>query len=243
MARVALRKTHGLPAPLDTLVEAETPEGIVLALRPAGVAPRLFAFLIDLAIRGGVLYLAALLASYGGGIGAAFLLLLWFALEWFYPVVFELGLEGATPGKRVMGLRVIMDDGLPVTPAASLTRNLLRTADFLPFLYGFALASMLSRPDFKRLGDLAARTLVVHNPGAAQRPAFENVEPVRPPDHLTARQRAALLAFAGRAAGLTPQRAAEVAALTGIAPQGDDDARVRHLLGVARWLLGARPIR
>ena len=61
------------------------------------------------------------------------------------------------------------DNGLPVTPAASLTRNLLRAADFLPFCYGFAIVSMLLRRDFKRLGDIAAATIVVHEPRAVPR--------------------------------------------------------------------------
>ena len=66
----------------------------------------------------------------------------------------------------MFGLKVVMDNGLPVTPAASLTRNLLRVADFLPFGYGFAIVSMLLRRDCKRLGDIAAATLVVHEPQA-----------------------------------------------------------------------------
>ena len=82
-------------------------------------------------------------------------------------MVFELHASGATPGKRVFNLKVVMDNGLPVTPAASMTRNLLRVADFLPFGFGFAIASMLVRRDYKRLGDIAAATLVVHE----QRPA------------------------------------------------------------------------
>ena len=94
------------------------------------------------------------------------MLILFFALEWLYPVAFELSRWGATPGKRVMGLKVVMDSGLPITPAASFTRNLLRVADFLPMLYGFALASMLIRKDFKRLGDIAAATLVVYRTAA-----------------------------------------------------------------------------
>ena len=60
-----------------------------------------------------------------------------------------------------------MDNGLPITPAASFTRNLLRVADFLPFCYGFAIVSMLLRADCKRLGDIAAATLVVHQPRTA----------------------------------------------------------------------------
>ena len=115
------------------------------------------------------MYAAAMVAAFMGGIGVAFLLILFFALEWFYPVAFELTASGATPGKRVFGLRVVMDNGLPVTPAASLTRNLLRAADFLPFGYGFAIVSMLLRRDFKRLGDIAAATIVVHEPRAVPR--------------------------------------------------------------------------
>ncbi len=82
-------------------------------------------------------------------------------------MVFELSRSGSTPGKRVFRLRVVMDNGLPITPGASLTRNLLRVADFLPFLFGFAIVSMLLRKDCKRLGDIAAATLVVHDTRAA----------------------------------------------------------------------------
>jgi hypothetical protein len=57
---------------------------------------------------------------------------------------------------------VVMDSGLPLTPGASVIRNLLRAADFLPFLYAAGAACMLLRADFKRLGDIAAGTLVVY---------------------------------------------------------------------------------
>src|SRR5438874_1705011 len=72
------------------------------------------------------------------------------------------GRGGATPGKKAMGLQVVMDSGLPVTPAASLVRNLMRAADFMPAGYAFGFACMLLRADFKRIGDLAAGTLVVY---------------------------------------------------------------------------------
>ena len=121
-----------------------------------------------------------MVAAFIGGIGIAFLLILFFALEWFYPVVFELTPSGATPGKRVFGLRVVMDNGLPVTAAASLTRNLLRVADFLPFGYGFAIVSMLLRRDCKRLGDIAAGTIVVHEPRPVPRIELTEVAPVVP---------------------------------------------------------------
>ncbi len=156
------------PGILDTVVSAATAQGMPLELRPAGLTARCYAFLLDTLIKLAAIYVfEILLFAGGGGIGIALSVILLFALEWLYPVVFELTSRGATPGKRSLGLRVLMDNGLPVTPAASLIRNLLRAADFLPLLFGFAVVSMLVRRDFKRLGDLAAGTLVVY----AQRPA------------------------------------------------------------------------
>ena len=75
-----------------------------------------------------------------------------------------------------------MDNGLPITPAASLTRNLLRVADFLPFMYGSALVCMLTRRDFKRLGDLAAATLVVYEARETRKAQLPQVEPPRAGD-------------------------------------------------------------
>ena len=138
---------------LDTVVAAETPEGIVLELRPAGLSVRFYAFLIDWLIRLLVIYATFILTVAMralGGLGMGFWLLFVFLLEWFYPVVFELSRSGATPGKSMVGIKVVMDNGLPVTPAASFTRNLLRVADFLPFLFGAGIVSMLLRQDSKR---------------------------------------------------------------------------------------------
>ena len=73
--------------------------------------------------------------------GAAFVTV--FLLEWFYPVFFEVYRNGATPGKQALNLAVVQDDGIPVGWSASMVRNLLRTADLLPFLYGCGLLSMM----------------------------------------------------------------------------------------------------
>ena len=228
---------------LDTIVAAETPEGILLELRPAGLSARFYAFVLDWLIRLVVVYAAALVAGFMGGFGTGFWLILYFVLEWFYPVFFELGRSGATPGKNVLGLKVVMDSGLPVTPAASFTRNLLRFADFLPLAYGFAIVSMLVRADSKRLGDIAAATLVVHRPQPAARVRLENVTPVQPMRTLAPRDQAALVALAARAPTLTAERLDELAALaaavTGEAG-GAGTAVTRRVLGVAQWLIGRR---
>jgi len=237
------------PAPvfatrLDTRYAAETPEGIALWLRPAGAVPRFYAYLIDFLIRFVVASTAFVALGVLGVFGSALATIFFFALEWFYPVVFELGPGAATPGKRIVGLTVVMDSGLPITPAASLTRNLLRSADFLPSFYAAGAVSMLCRRDFKRLGDIAAGTLVVHAAGlepmrASALPAAPARAPAVP---LSARAQAAIVAWAGRVARLTEARADELAeiAVPVVAPRAMRGDRIAALAGVAHWLLGRR---
>jgi uncharacterized RDD family membrane protein YckC len=228
---------------LDTVVATETPEGIVLELRPAGLSVRFYAFLLDLVFRLVALNILAVPLSLMGGMGVGVLFIFAFLLEWLYPVAFELTRDGATPGKRVFKLKVVMDNGLPITPAASMARNLLRTADFMPFFYGFGIVSMLLRRDAKRLGDIAAGTLVVHEQPAAQRVPMTDVPPLAPAMPLPPRDQAAVIALAARASTLTSERLDELAALAA-SVSGDQGHRgpqvTRRVLGVAQWLLGHR---
>jgi len=207
------------------------------------LSARFYAFALDWVIRLAVLYAVAIVAALMAGLGAALMLILLFVLEWFYPVVFELTLSGATPGKRVFGLKVVMDNGLPITPAASITRNLLRTADFLPFFYGFAIVSMLTRRDCKRLGDIAAATMVVHEARAVPRITLNTIVPVVPVRPLTPENEAAIVALAARANRMTAERLDELAALaasvSGDAGRSGPDV-TRRVLGVAQWVLGQR---
>lgn len=223
---------------LDSLFAAETPEGITLTLRPAGVVARFYAFAIDGAIRLALLVAASFALGAMGKLGVGLFLLVYFALEWLYPILFELTLAGATPGKRALGLRVVMDSGLPVTPAASVVRNLLRAADFMPMLYAFGVTSMLLRPDFKRLGDLAAGTLVVYAHTARLSGDLPPAEPAAPPRPLSGAEQAVIVAWAGRAPRLTAARLEELATLArGLAGASPITPR---LLGIAQWLLGKR---
>lgn len=230
-------------AVLDTLVAAETPEGILLELRPAGLSARFCAFVLDWLIRIVIGYFAFVALALIGGFGVGFWLVLWFLFEWFYPVAFELSRSGATPGKSVVGIKVVMDDGLPITPAASFTRNLLRVADFLPFMFGAAIVSMLTRKDCKRLGDLAAATLVVHQPQRPPKVKLDGVAPIVPVVPLTPHDQAAIVALAARAPTLTGERLDELAALA--AKVSGDAGRAgpnvtRRVLGVALWAMGRR---
>jgi len=228
---------------LDSVVAAETPEGILLELRPAGLSARFCAFAIDWLIRIAILWVAMFIFGLLGGAGIGLWLVLLFVLDWFYPVYFELGRKGATPGKRALDLKVVMDNGLPITPAASITRNLLRVADLMPAGFGAAVFCMLVRPDGKRLGDLAAGTLVVHQPRPAPKATLEMVAPIAPARALSPRDQAAVISLAARAPSLTIERLDELAALAR-SVQGDE-ARgssevTRRVLGVAQWLLGRR---
>jgi uncharacterized RDD family membrane protein YckC len=231
-----------LSARIDTLIRAETPEGISLAIRPAGIAVRGTAFVIDVAIRYVSLSVILGIISAAGRFAIGPALIVLFLLNWLYPVFFELTAGAATPGKRAMGLQVMMASGLPLTPAGSLIRNLMRFVDLLPFMYAIGLVSILLRYDARRLGDLAGGTVVVYKPEPPLARTIQNVAPFAPREALSARQRAAITSFAWRVEGLTAERAEEIAVLAKpvIAPELATQPMTSRLIGIARWLHGQR---
>jgi uncharacterized RDD family membrane protein YckC len=91
----------------------------------------------------------------------AVLVLVEFLIFWGYFALFELVWNGQTPGKRLGKLRVIRRDGQPIHAGESMVRNLVRIVDFLPGFYGIGLVTMFIDKDARRLGDLAAGTIVV----------------------------------------------------------------------------------
>jgi hypothetical protein len=129
-----------------------------------------------------------------------------------------------------------------VTRGASLLRNLLRAADFLPLAYGFGFVSMLCRKDFKRIGDLAAGTLVVYARGVALHGSLPDASPAAPARPLSPEEQAAIIAWAGRSARLTEARLGELACIAAPQVLGDMPTQepTRRLLGVAQWLVGKR---
>ena len=178
---------------LDTLRVYEIPEGVSLEFRLAGPVIRAAAWMIDAALRALLYVVLAIGLSILGGIGTGLMLIGFFLIEWFYPVLFELQ-SGATPGKKAMGIRVIQDTGTPVTPAASVIRNLLRAVDFMPMLYAFGLTSMLLDRQFRRLGDLAAGTLVVYRDRTTAKEMVAQTEVSRPAYELSQEEQKELLA-------------------------------------------------
>jgi uncharacterized RDD family membrane protein YckC len=201
--------------------------------------PRALAYVIDIGIRVALFAaLAALLSQFRSG-GNGLLMIAAFLLEWFYPVAFEVWWGGATPGKRAFGLAVLGDNGTPVTFGASVTRNLLRAVDFLPMLYAFGLVSMLLSRDFKRLGDLAAGTIVVYRDRPGVRAPIPAAPPLPPAVALSLEERRAILDFAERYATLSEERADEVAAhATPLLRHGTPAART--LLGIANHQRGGK---
>lgn len=160
---------------LKRVLTVTTPENVVLALQLAGAGSRFIAALLDGMLEMAILVvIGAMIAFVGWSLGklgvdmgayttlaVAVGLVAAFMLLAGYFVFFESRWNGQTPGKRVMGLRVIRDGGLPIDFPAALLRNLCRAADFLPALYGVGLLSILVSREYKRLGDYVAGTLVV----------------------------------------------------------------------------------
>ncbi len=223
---------------LDTVREVYTPEGVALRLPAAGPVPRAMAWLIDAGIRYAVLSLVMLLLAMTGEAGMGVYAVVLFVVLWGYPVLFEVLMDGQTPGKRAMALRVIAADGAPVGWLASFTRNLLRTVDFLPVGYGVGLIVGYADPWGRRLGDLVAKTVVIHaprEPSAALtrlEGAFAPAMPLQP------QEQAAVIAFAERARLLTPGRQEELANIAAPIVGIGGATGVRRLQGVANWLLG-----
>jgi uncharacterized RDD family membrane protein YckC len=224
---------------LDTTRRVATPEGIELTLHLAGPVPRAMAWAIDLVIRIAILLAVMTGALQLGQAGWGVVLLAAFFLEWLLPAWFEAVWRGQTPGKRAMGLAVLNDDGTPVRWPGALTRNLLRAVDFLPFLYGIGLLAMLSNRDFKRLGDLAAATVVVYQAQTAVQGSIPQTVPVAPPVALNLEEQRAVLDLAERSATLTRERLEELAELpTPLIGALHGERAAARLLGMANYLAG-----
>ena len=142
----------------------------------AGLGSRLAAGLLDLLLLwlglmalwiGGGAIVTSISSPHGTAQGwlTAGMILLTFCLIWGYFTLFEALNGGRTPGKQALGIRVVMDTGRSITPPASVVRNLVRFIDCyfpaLPFVP--ALVSIVLHRSNKRLGDMAAGTIVVRD--------------------------------------------------------------------------------
>ena len=158
----------------------ETPEQVSLRFEIAGLGSRFLAILADSLLQLScyvVLVITVVLVAYSVPASAqgsralnhtaekwliAGFILLNFVLYWGYFTLFETFWRGQTPGKRWLKIRVIKDSGRQVTFFEGLARNLVRVIDLLPSIYLVGAVTMMCNRQHKRLGDLVAGTLVVH---------------------------------------------------------------------------------
>lgn len=140
-----------------------TPEHVPIQLVPAGLAARFLAVMIDFFVVLGLGTVCGFVIRFATplGIGPALATTVGFVLTWGYHVYFEVRRNGQTPGKRAMRLRVVDSRGLPITPQQSFVRNIIRALDFAPLFYGIGAVVSLFDGHNRRLGDIAAGTIVI----------------------------------------------------------------------------------
>lgn len=163
---------------MEEFLNIDTPENVGFDYEIAGIGSRFMAAAIDYLILGitqAIIVLGSIFLIIGSieslfegesltGSGSIFIAVIFvvvFAINWGYFIFFEITWNGQTPGKKQIGLRTISLNGLPAGAGSIVIRNLLRTVDFLPISYGIGLVTMFINPQFRRLGDLAAGTVVV----------------------------------------------------------------------------------
>src|SRR5262245_17325357 len=207
--------------PLDATIQVVTPENIAFEYRLAGPFRRLPALILDYFIRGLAefalfLGLAFSIGMVSSGLFLFLFLVVSWVIDWFYGVLFETFMNGQTPGKYIMGLRVLSDNGQPIDGMQAALRNILRVADMF---FAVGLIASFFNTKYKRLGDLVAGTIVVveerqwltgvaklDDPRAIQLAAY------LPPNFVVSRSMAKTLAtYVERRRYFTPPRRREVA--------------------------------
>lgn len=162
----------------NNIDQFQTSEKIKLDYEIANIWVRFGAHAIDVLIQGAViavLYILIMFMIVGGaalqevleemsdGILVVFVIIIILLILGLssYKLIFEWAWKGQTPGKRVMNIRVIHDDGSQIKASSVILRNLFRIIDMLPMSYITGTITMLINKQNKRIGDLVAGTIVV----------------------------------------------------------------------------------
>lgn len=155
-------------------IDITTPEHVSLQFRLAGLGSRGAAQIIDSLILLALLFSVSLgLVKLGinffpfefetvSGYVLAVMILALSSLFWGYFILFEFFTAGRTPGKMLIGIRVIQDNGQSITFLSSVLRNVLRIIDSLPTLYLIGILMIFFHSKHKRIGDLAAGTVIIY---------------------------------------------------------------------------------
>ena len=159
---------------MRNIYHVKTPENVTLDFELAGAGSRGVAVIIDTLFQNLILFFIILIAAliFGDGnfnlwnaeentLYIVMAILLIFIVQFGYFLLFEYFSKGSTLGKRIVGLKVIMANGEPVSFTAALVRNLLRIGDMLPGIYGVGIFSVVLNKRYMRVGDLAANTVVI----------------------------------------------------------------------------------
>jgi uncharacterized RDD family membrane protein YckC len=163
-----------MPNYWDDELSVLSTENVNFAVNTAGLGSRFMAVFIDLVIQLllmlGVSILSAyymdfLTTTFGSktwftSFMTSILIFLFFIILYAYFFFFEWLWHGLTPGKKLVGLRVLQANGLPATFWQVLVRNVLRIADFLPFFYGAGALAVIINDQNRRIGDQVAGTVV-----------------------------------------------------------------------------------
>lgn len=156
-------------------VDINTPEFVSIQFQIAGLGSRSAAFIIDQLLLMTFNILSVILLFFvldgmskmefifiGNSLPIAITIIALFLVNWGYFFVFEFFSGGRTLGKKLMGIRVIQENGHSITLLSSFIRNLIRIIDSLPTAYFLGIIMIFFHSKHKRLGDLVAGTIVVH---------------------------------------------------------------------------------
>jgi uncharacterized RDD family membrane protein YckC len=163
-----------MPNYWDDELSVLSTENVHFAVNTAGLGSRFMAVFIDLVIQLLLMLGVSLLSAYYmefltttfgsqswfSSFMTAIMIFLFFVILYAYFFFFEWLWHGLTPGKRLVGLRVLQANGLPATFWQVLVRNVLRIADFLPFFYGAGALAVIINDQNRRIGDQIAGTVV-----------------------------------------------------------------------------------
>jgi uncharacterized RDD family membrane protein YckC len=219
---------------MDRDIDVRTPESVAFTYRLAGLGSRFLALLVDQLVQvfivvalfaglelsashipGGKSVVANGFEKFGEALGVALLVAVVFAIFFGYFIVFEALWNGQTPGKKALGIRVVRDGGYPIDFGASMVRNLIRVGEFALGYYLLSAISTLVSSENKRLGDLAAGTIVVRDASLELTPVLRRsgVEPAyASTTYLSGEERVLIKRFLERRDALDGRRRRELAA-------------------------------
>jgi uncharacterized RDD family membrane protein YckC len=216
---------------MDRSVSVRTPESIAFSYELAGLGSRFLAVTVDMLIQTVIIALIfwgiVLIASHAPpvvhtrrdfsssqSLGIAIVVAIIFLVYFGYFIAFEALWNGQTPGKKLLGIRVVRDGGFPVDFAGSAIRNLIRVGELTLGFYALSAIASIASPENKRLGDMAAGTIVVRDARTATLAAIRAASAAQPAARsmlITDEEHTLIDRFVARRNGLAPEARRRIA--------------------------------